>query len=116
MAFDPFSFLKLATALRNNPSANESHYRTAVGRTYYGTFLLARTLAGIRIRSAEEHERVAEFVANIDVTAGNQYKLLRLIRNEADYELRKTFGGAEVSRAAVHAVTVLKALGVPHLF
>lgn len=86
-AFDPLAYLRLAEELAAG-TADEARLRSAVGRTYYALFLLAREKTGIREASAA-HRRVIQAVRARQGfrTAGDQLDSLRWLRTVADYQL-----------------------------
>lgn len=95
-AFDWHLFMDLAKTLamaKAGDSSDEARYRTAVGRAYYATFLIARGVAqskGVVISpSAAAHKEVQEyFGAKADPTSrkvSEALKTLRAKRGECDY-------------------------------
>lgn len=86
MSFDPLEFIKLGQQIAHPPT--EARHRTAVGRAYYGVFLIARDKMGVRGRK-KVHKRTVNRLrktTGYDSTA-DQLTALRRLRNVADYDL-----------------------------
>ena len=69
----------------NDPS--EAGYRSAISRTYYGVFHIARLRLNEPGRSGI-HRRVARRLHSLDSEAGAALVRLRELRNAADYRLQ----------------------------
>ena len=85
-SFDPLDFLNVAESLSVD-DATEADLRTAVSRTYYAVFLVAREkfqVAGTR----NIHGRVIGAVHIYDRMAGVQLQKLMDLRALADYHLQ----------------------------
>lgn len=119
---DPVDFVSLAVRLSG--SHNEAELRSAVSRSYYGAFRIAKTfLADCGIRwprkesyAAEIHRKVRHCLsqsANVDaMLAGDQLWSLRDLRNQADYELESTMfkATANVATAVRIATEIVDSL------
>ena len=96
MSFDWHLFLDLAKTLASTSTASsrdEAAYRTAGGRAYYSTYLLARDRASAQgavfPRSAKAHRHVADYYRSSpgkgpDVAMA--LKTLRVARDGCDYD------------------------------
>jgi hypothetical protein len=90
--FDPLEFLHIARVI-SSQNSTECGLRTAIGRTYYSLFLIARervdgTLINRRIRRRDPiHKTVVNRVKEKDTAIGNKLDSLRKLRVEADYYL-----------------------------
>ncbi|WP_343629844.1 hypothetical protein [Roseateles sp.] len=85
-AFDPGDFLAVARRLLQE--RDEASARSSASRAYYGVFLIARRLAGLRNRSSEVHRLTAEyFLKQGDRSIAMELESLRHRRNDADYEI-----------------------------
>ena len=95
--FNPSDFLTLADELAQS-GENESKIRTSIGRTYYAAFLNAREqleIGGWEVpKTAKAHGKVRKILQKYGGEGRSlSDKLLNLsiIRDNADYELGKTF-------------------------
>ncbi|HWV24768.1 MAG TPA: hypothetical protein VNZ58_11310 [Thermomicrobiales bacterium] len=66
--------------------------RTRIGRLYYGVFLEFRqfaedTLGFNRLNLAREHRVISDLLSSLDPSAADDLKLLRIYRNQADYDV-----------------------------
>jgi hypothetical protein len=70
----------------------ESAARSCVSRAYYGAFLSARRVSGVRDTTGAAHGKVADwFIASPvpgHLVVGNRLNRLRDTRNQADYDLQ----------------------------
>lgn len=87
MPFDPLDFLALAQSLAS-PGAPECELRTAVGRSYYALFLVARDKMRVRQRNKVHSETITRLrkVKGYRSIADELDELFEL-RKVADYEL-----------------------------
>ena len=93
--------------------AAEREFRTIVGRAYYGAFLAARDKAKISSKSALVHEVTAKyFVDNGQSAIGNRLNALRVVRNDADYDMAKKVGRKEAEDALKYSLKILGDLGL----
>lgn len=84
--FDPLEFLRLAQQLAGQ-GAGERELRTAVGRTYYALFLIARDRTGVTARQgAHKAVRRAVKVRRGHKSTASQLGSLQRLREVADYE------------------------------
>lgn len=85
--FDPLAFLRVARELAL-PEGEEAKLRTAVGRTYYALFLIARERTGTRGRK-NVHQRVINALRRRRAyrSTADQLDALRRLRVVADYQL-----------------------------
>lgn len=100
--FDPTGFLRIARSLVSRGDADEAELRTAVGRAYYGVFLVARerlTSTGeiTPTWTSEDHWAVITALRSRGGPFGDQLHRLRRERNRDDYDLRspRTQSGSE---------------------
>ena len=89
MSFDPRDFCSIAEQVAQ--FGTESAFRTAVGRSYYAAFLVAREKTGIRTRKGRKsvHQRIIEDIRNRKgyKPIGDQLSTLYWLRIVADYHL-----------------------------
>lgn len=84
--FDPTGFLDIAKDLSKKDE--EALLRTAIGRAYYATFLVARDKTGIKERDRVHSKVITALIRNRSHRAlGNQLEKLRRLRVVADYEM-----------------------------
>ena len=84
--FDPLTFLAIARALAMD-SSNEGRLRTAIGRAYYGVFLVVRDWLGVH-EHRDAHQRVLTELGNRNQQGiGARLHDLRALRMAADYQL-----------------------------
>lgn len=97
-AFDPDEVLALAQHLMTR--RDEASHRGAVSRAYYGVFLLARELAGIRIKRAAVHRLTQEHYRRIgEEEIAEKLEVLRDVRNAADYDVEHPLSRHAAERA-----------------
>jgi uncharacterized protein (UPF0332 family) len=92
MTFEPAEFLKLARQLVDASDATEAQLRTAVSRSYYSAFLLARERLVARgdlrpTATGADHRHVIRTLQRDPSRLGRRLDLLRDQRNRADYDL-----------------------------
>lgn len=89
MSFDPLGFFDVAKRIAQ--SGGEANLRTAVGRTYYAAFLVARHKTGIRKRKRRKsvHQLVIEEIRSRQgyKSTGDELDDLFWLRIQADYYL-----------------------------
>jgi hypothetical protein len=84
--FDPVAFLDTAKDLAKREE--ESLLRTAIGRAYYATFLVAREKTGIKDKDRVHSKVIRALKGNRSHMAlGSQLDKLRRLRVVADYEM-----------------------------
>jgi len=120
MSFDWKSYLQLADELINHQSPlilPEAYFRSAISRSYYGVFCLARNFlirSGIAIPRVDTHKFVRErFVNSRNVQQqkiGKDLNYLWRHRKEADYDDHAVFDGGRATRAHQLAARVLNRL------
>lgn len=83
---DPREFIRLAREL--GARTDEASLRAAVGRAYYGLFLLAREKLGLSTTSKDVHGEVTMKLRALHGywKAADHLKILRQLRNVADYQ------------------------------
>ncbi len=96
MSFDWKLYVQLADELisyQRTPSFQEAYLRTAISRSYYGVFCIARNFLvsnGIVIPRFDTHrfvrDRYLASVNRVERKIGDNLKRLSRRRNEADYE------------------------------
>lgn len=88
MAFDWNQYLKHAGELRN--SHEEAHQRTAISRSYYSAFNIARLFLEAKQRPAntDNHERFWSQVREVtgDIELQTMGQRTRRLRHKADYK------------------------------
>ena len=96
-------------------SKNEEYQRTAVGRYYYPCYLIARDIynnrKGRKPGSKISHEELIKYFEGLDgsdAKIGDELRILRDIRNEADYD--EFFDVGKVSDCKIKSEDVLKSL------
>jgi len=104
MTFNPVEFLNLAKTLTNDQNYNyESAFRTSISRAYYSAFLWCRTwLEGLGFSFPRNQDAHALVIKNMRAKGkympADALKNLRHYgRNEADYNLKKSFTVTDVS-------------------
>jgi hypothetical protein len=98
--FDPTELISLAEELLSNLSGasvarsgpDQAKVRTAIGRSYYAAFLVAREkLVGLGYMTArggsQDHLAVVDALGGKESDLGGKMYGLRLKRNQADYNL-----------------------------
>jgi len=85
MPFHPRDFLSFARSLAGGNSSEEG-LRTAVGRAYYGLFLIARERTRLTVRN-RVHAEVKREVRRRDKATGDKLGALHRLRLVADYEV-----------------------------
>ena len=112
-AFDPALFLQLAERLVER-GEDEAWYRTSVSRAYYACFLKAREALRSRglpfTGGPEDHRLVAKYLREA-LGRGAAYKLgrLRMMRNEADYDVGKAVDRSAAEKAVFIARSLMAA-------
>lgn len=121
MSFRAKMYVQLAgelIACSKNPSFEEAYLRSSVSRSYYGVFLVARSLAernrGSSIPNRGTHTIVREhYLLSSDRTdqkIGRALTNLMLERKQADYESGDAFDEARASTAHAQATKTLNRL------
>src|SRR5438874_568743 len=90
---DPITFLDVAAQLQS--SLSEAERRTAIGRSYYALYnVLRSTLEAQAVpftQGVDDHRRLTEYLFRCRHRAaariGATLRDLRILRNEADYEM-----------------------------
>jgi hypothetical protein len=113
--FDPAGFLTIARTLVGRGNADEAELRTAVGRAYYGVFLVARerlTQTGeiIPTWTSDDHWIVITALRSRGGPYGDQLHRLRGERNRDDYDLRFTRTQSASQQVMILAESVLNNL------
>lgn len=95
-AFDWADYIEFARDLISNGTHSEAAKRTAISRSYYGAFLLARNLADSKgwvaaTYTSSDHRIIKDYFKNnpTDETInkiGHNLDRLRINRNKVDYE------------------------------
>jgi uncharacterized protein (UPF0332 family) len=104
--FNPIEFIVLARELLL-PGDEEGRIRTAMGRAYYASFLIARDAVGINEKTSDVHRRVVSVLYRRNPVIANKLHLLRRQRNFADYDTRITLGIDDAKRAIMLAEAVI---------
>ena len=95
-AFDWADYIEFAKDLIGNGTSSEAAKRSAISRSYYGAFLLARNLADdkgwvtVTFKSTD-HKNIKDYFTNhsTDLTInqiGQNLDRLRIDRNKVDYD------------------------------
>lgn len=112
--FDSLEFVALAERLaQTDPS--EAEYRTAIGRAYYGVFLVARTHEETRCgrkfaKTGSAHGDVKRSLEDFDAYISEDLDTLRKLRNRADYELEYRNAANDCHAALESARYILRKL------
>lgn len=90
--FDGSEFLDVADQLARMRGAGEGHYRSAISRAYYASFLVTRTFCHAQpsfrgTGTAAEHELVPNFLERQYPNVAKELRELRRLRRLADYDL-----------------------------
>lgn len=104
--FNPREFLNLAGELILL-SDGEGKIRTAIGRAYYASFLIARDAIGINEKMPEVHRRVVSVLYGRNPVIANKLHLLRRQRNFADYDTGITLSANDAETAIGLAEAVI---------
>lgn len=102
--FNPVEFLDLARELLID---GEVKIRTAIGRVYYASFLIARDAVGINEKTPEVHRRVVSALYRRNPVIANKLHLLRRQRNFADYDMGITLSVNDAESAIMLAEAVI---------
>jgi uncharacterized protein (UPF0332 family) len=113
--FDPAEFYRVASELNATHASDEAYLRTAIGRSYYACFHLARSGLERNGRwtagTLNAHERVAqELRARGRHAMANGLRSLRRLRERADYDLTEPVGRAIAEQALHQAAALLRVL------
>lgn len=106
---DPVAFLEVANQLQS--SLSEAERRTAIGRSYYALYnVLRSTLENHAVqfaRNRNSHALLKDYLVNCGHQVAQQLGLtldtLRLLRNQADYEMHTTINRQQSQLAYVQA-------------
>lgn len=110
--FDPLEFFYFANSLHKEPpKLVNAAARSSVSRAYYAAFLVARDEAGITSKSGSIHRDVDNYYSKKDKRVANQLKVLKTLRSDADYELKKSVTDRETGKALRLASEILAKLG-----
>ena len=104
--FNPIEFIDLARELLRS-SDGEARIRTAMGRAYYASFLIARGAVGINEKTPDVHRRVVSALYQRNPVIANKLHLLRRQRNFADYDTRITLSIDDAKSAIMLAEAVI---------
>nr|MDO8080132.1 HEPN domain-containing protein [Candidatus Freyarchaeota archaeon] len=106
--FDPIEFLKLAEELL---TYDEAKIRTAISRSYYASFLHVREVAGLGgLKMSRVHREVVRFLYRRNPFAANTLHLLRRLRNDADYDLKRVFSISEAKLSINYAKKIMSSI------
>jgi len=116
MNFNWIKYIYLATELLKG--SDESYYRSAISRAYYGVFCIARDRKGYsNYKRSDIHSKViTEYVKSNDEderSVGFLLVELRNSRNQADYNSDKVIRKNEAERMVKAAKYILGILGIP---
>jgi uncharacterized protein (UPF0332 family) len=115
MNFNWIRYIYLATELLKG--SDESYYRSAISRAYYGVFCIARDRKGYsNYKRSDVHSKViTEYVKSNDEderSVGFLLVELRNSRNQADYNSNKVIRKNEAERMVKAAKFILEILGI----
>ena len=115
LPFDPTGFLRIARTLVSRGDADEAELRTAVGRAYYGVFLVARERLSNTGEispnwTSDDHWAVITALRSRGGPFGDQLHRLRRERNRDDYDLRSTRTQSASQQIMILAESVLNNL------
>jgi uncharacterized protein (UPF0332 family) len=102
--FDPFDFLDLAKELGVN---NEAKIRTAVGRAYYASFLIARNAFAIKEKTPQVHRMILSRLYIRNPVVANKLHYLRRQRNIAYYDTELVMGPDDADKAVKLAGVIM---------
>jgi uncharacterized membrane protein len=106
--FDSIEFLKLAEKLLTYDAAK---IRTAISRSYYASFLYVREVAGLGgLKRPGVHRKVVRFLYGRNPLAANTLHLLRRLRNDADYDLKRVFSISEARLSVNYAKKIISSI------
>ena len=105
LGFNPERFFELAERLVGDKEYEQTaRFRTAIGRSYYATFLAVRKRLeemGYSFRSPQNiHQDVISAANEKNTLIGNKLETLRRYRVEADYQLNSQLT-SEIARNCV---------------
>ena len=91
MKMNPQELIKLGLKLKDdNNYFEESRYRSAISRIYYGTLHYVRLVKHLmHIDTTKLHSDLIDKVNDIDIVLGNYLENMKGFRTEADYYLQK---------------------------
>lgn len=117
---EPEDILQLAEALNdaNNENLQEVIHRAVVGRAYYATYHKALNSPKAESFDKEDkfncHQKLIQFFNKCDGVdrkiIAKKLKLLRNLRNKADYKISTNFELSEVEKAMLEAKTTFVCL------
>src|SRR5688572_16911912 len=111
-------FLPVAAKLSSDPASNEAEWRTSAGRSYYALFNhVLETLESIRPLFAQDpsdHTRAVKYLKSMSVrdlkSVGQDLSDLRIVRNQADYEMGSVVSHPQCQLALTKAANAVKKL------
>ena len=117
MSFNWIKYIHLAIELLNGN--NESYYRSAISRAYYGVFCIIRDREGFSYyRKSDVHSKVIEeYTKSNDEderVIGSILDELRKARNLADYNSGKVISKVDAERMVDSAKYILDILGIQY--
>jgi hypothetical protein len=112
MAFSPAEFYTLAQGLHLQARQDGAPLRTLISRAYYGALIVARDAnPQLRTKGQSGHQRVIDaYMAAGDTLVSDSLRLLRSLREKADYEPDYDLNQSDGLKALSSARRVLQSL------
>lgn len=89
-------------------SDDEAEIRTAISRAYYVAFLVSRDRFNVKQESPLVHQDVISELYRLKLKkAANKLRILRRLRNSADYDVKSTIVAAQANRAIYRSQDII---------
>jgi uncharacterized protein (UPF0332 family) len=117
MSFDWINYIYVAEEILTK--SDESYFRTAISRAYYGIFCIARNRKGYRkyLRSDVHRMVINSYKDSIDEEEqeiGRVLDIIRKLRNYADYDEDRLIDRSFAEKAVNLAKYILKIMDIPY--
>ncbi len=89
---------------------DEARRRTAIGRAYYASFLLARDMLHLTLGTPQVHQKVVEALHQTSHATANKMHTLRRMRNQSDYNTNINIHHDDVDEALELAKTIIESV------
>lgn len=111
--FNPVDFYRFASWLyeKKVDNAPEELSRAIIGRAYYAAFLAAREVSKVQGSGARIHNDVIAHWLQRNTTISNRLSGLKVLREQADYQLDPKLGDREAGESLRLCKNILLALG-----
>lgn len=106
----PSDYLEVAKFILDNVLSlkpDEAWIRTGVSRAYYAVFLYLRERLNVKVRGSEAHKAVYLKLKRVNRGLARELKMLRILRNDADYDLERPFSPDDLRRALITAKKIV---------